>query len=70
MFKHAADYYGKDVTVKAKVDDVLGANMFTLDADTILPGPDVLVLVPGALAPVAKDTVTVVRRRYDPPSPS
>ena len=29
------------MTVKAKVDDVMGANMFTLDEDALFAGPDV-----------------------------
>ena len=63
LAKHASDYYGKPVTVKAKVDDVLGANMFTLDEDNIFEGPDVLVIVPGGLTPVAKDQKVIVLGR-------
>jgi hypothetical protein len=48
--KNAKDYYGKTVTVKAEVEDVLGDNMFTLDEDALLAGSDVLVLVPRGIA--------------------
>jgi hypothetical protein len=44
------DFYGHTVTVSAEVEDVLGSNMFTLDEDAVLAGPDVLVLVPSGLA--------------------
>jgi hypothetical protein len=60
LAKHASEYYGKPVTVKAKVDDLFGANMFTLDEDNLFEGPDVLVIVPGGLTPVVKDQKVVV----------
>jgi hypothetical protein len=66
LVKHASDYYGKPVTVKAKVDDVLGANMFTLDENAVLAGPDVLVIVPGGLTPVAHDQKVVVTGEVRP----
>jgi hypothetical protein len=66
LVKHASDYYGKTVTVKAKVDEVLGANMFTLDEDALFAGPDVLVIVPGALTPVARDQKVVVTGEVRP----
>jgi len=49
LAKSPGDYVGRTVTVSAEVEDVLGSNMFTLDEDAILSGPDVLVLVPGGL---------------------
>jgi hypothetical protein len=49
LAKNPGDYVGRTVTVSAEVEDVLGSNMFTLDEDAILSGPDVLVLVPGGL---------------------
>lgn len=68
LAKDADDFYGKQVTVKAEVEDVLGTNMFTLDEDAILAGPDVLVMVPGGLtsALVHDQAVTVQGevRRY------
>ena len=60
LAKHASDYYGKTVTVKAKVDDVMGANMFSLDEDALFAGPDVLVIVPAGVSNVAHDQKVVV----------
>lgn len=68
LAKHAKDYYGQTVTVQAEVEDVLGANMFTLDEDAILAGADVLVLVPkgvtGNLIHDQKVTVTGKVRQF------
>jgi ABC-type Fe3+-hydroxamate transport system substrate-binding protein len=68
LAKSHADYVGRTVTVSAEVEDFLGTNMFTLDEDSILSGPDVLVLVPGGLtANLTHDqkvTVTGEVRRY------
>ena len=68
LAKHSKDYYGKQVTVKAEVEDVLGKNMFTLDEDALLTGADVLVMVPrGVTATLAHDQKVVVTgevRRY------
>jgi hypothetical protein len=50
LARDARNYYGQTVSVKAEVEDVLGANMFTLDEDSILAGSDVLVLVPRGVA--------------------
>lgn len=66
LAKHASDYYGKPVTVKAKVDNVLGSNMFTLDEDALLAGPDVLVIVPGGLTPVSHDQKVIVAGEVRP----
>jgi hypothetical protein len=61
LAKSAKDYYGKTVSVKAEVEDVLGPNMFTLDEDALLAGSDVLVLVPrGVAGKLAKDQKVVV----------
>jgi hypothetical protein len=60
LVKHASDYYGKTVTVKAKVDDVMGTNMFSLDEDALFAGPDVLVIVPAGVSNVAHDQKVVV----------
>ncbi len=50
LARDARAYYGKTISVKAEVEDVLGPNMFTLDEDSLLAGSDVLVLVPRGLA--------------------
>ena len=60
LVKHASDYYGKTVTVKAKVDDVMGTNMFSLDEDALFAGPDVLVIVPAGVSNVAHDQKVLV----------
>jgi hypothetical protein len=61
LAKHSKDYYGKTVTVKAEVEDVLGAKMFTLDEDALLTGADVLVMVPrGVTAVLAHDQKVIV----------
>jgi len=61
-------YYGKTVTVKAEVEDVLDAHSFTLDEDSVFAGPDVLVLVPSGMTHgLTNDTkvmVTGVVRQY------
>jgi len=68
LAKSPDDYVGRTVTVSAEVEDVLGSNMFTLDEDSLLAGPDVLVLVPGGvtgkLAHDQKVVVTGEVRRY------
>jgi hypothetical protein len=68
LAKNSKDYYGKTVTVKAEVEDVLGAKMFTLDEDALLTGADVLVMAPrGVTATLAHDQKVIVTgevRRY------
>jgi hypothetical protein len=69
LVKNPARYYGQQITVKAKVDEVMSANAFTLDEDAAFAGPDVLVLVPspasGAVVPDDKKvTVSGKVRRY------
>jgi len=66
LAKHAADFYGKPVTVKAKVDDVMGVNMFSLDEDALFAGPDVLVIVPGGVSSVAHDQKVIVSGEVRP----
>jgi hypothetical protein len=55
-------FYGQTVTVRGEVDDVIDSRTFTLDEDSILPGPDVLVLVPKGVAStlVHDQVVTIV----------
>jgi hypothetical protein len=62
----AKDFYGKTVTVKAEVEDVLGNNMFTLDEDSVLSGPDVLVLVPGGIGTLVHDQKVIVTGEVRP----
>lgn len=69
LAKDAKDYYGQTVTVKAKVEDVLGTHSFTLDEDAILAGPDVLVLMPAGSIPAGlkhddRVVVTGTVRKY------
>jgi hypothetical protein len=68
LAKNPGDFVGRTVTVSAEVEDFLGSNMFTLDEDAVLSGPDVLVLVPGglktSLSHDQKVTVTGEVRRY------
>ena len=53
-------YFGQSVTVVAEVEAVHAPNAFTLDDDTELPGPDVLVIVPKtALTVTQNHQVTV-----------
>ena len=66
LAKHASDFYGKPVTVKAKVDDVMGANMFSLDEDALFAGPDVLVIVPGGISAVTHDQKVIVTGEVRP----
>jgi hypothetical protein len=60
LAKHGKDFYGKQVTVKAEVEDVLGAKMFTLDEDALLTGADVLVMVPRGVTPALSHDQKVV----------
>jgi hypothetical protein len=67
LAKDAKDYYGKVVTVKAEVEDVIDSRSFTLDEDAILTGADVLVLVPaGYTGTLAHDQVVVVTGKVRP----
>jgi len=61
LSRDGKDYYGQNVTVKSKVEDVIDNRTFTLDDDSVLPGPDVLVLVPkGVAAGLAHDQIVTV----------
>jgi hypothetical protein len=68
LAKDAKKYYGQTVAVQAEVEDVLSANAFTLDEDSLFAGPDVLVLVPkGVATQLAQNQKVTVRgtvRRY------
>jgi len=66
LARDAKSYYGKTVTVRAEVEDVLGSNMFTLDEDSLLAGSDVLVLVPRGVANLTHDQKVVVTGRVRP----
>jgi hypothetical protein len=67
LAKHAKDYYGKTVTVKAEVEDVLDSRSFTLDEDAILTGADVVVLVPaGYTGTLSHDQVVTVTGKVRP----
>ena len=67
LAKEGKDYYGRTVTVKAEVEDFLDNNMFTLDEDAILAGPDLLVLVPaGVTRSLAHDQKVIVTGEVRP----
>jgi hypothetical protein len=67
LARNAKDYYGKSITVKAEVEDVIDNHSFTLDEDAILTGADVLVLVPaGYTATLSRDQVVMVTGRVRP----
>jgi hypothetical protein len=60
-------YHGKRVTVRAEVEDLLGAQMFLLDEDRLFAWPDVLVITPKLSAAIDEDrmvTVTGTVRPY------
>ena len=59
-------FYGKPVTVTAEVETVHGPNMFTLDEDAALAGPDVLVIMPKSAKPVDEDQDVLVRGTVRP----
>jgi hypothetical protein len=67
LASNAKDYYGKTVTVKAEVEDVIDNRTFSLDEDAILAGADVLVLVPaGYTGTLAHDQVVTVTGKVRP----
>jgi hypothetical protein len=66
LAKHGKDYYGRTVTVKAEVEDVLGDRMFTLDEDALLAGGDVLVMVPHGAVTLAHDQKVIVTGEVRP----
>lgn len=55
-----ANYYGKKVTVRAEVEDVLGAQVFLLDEDRLFAWPDVMVITPALSNAVVEDTMVTV----------
>jgi len=68
LSKDGKKYYGQNVTVRAEVEDVLDAHSFTLDEDSVIPGPDVVVLVPAGfdVASLAHDQVVTVTGKVRP----
>jgi hypothetical protein len=68
LAKDGKKYYGRNVTVRAEVEDVLDSHSFTLDEDSVLAGPDVVVLVPAGFdtASLAHDQVVTVTGRVRP----
>ena len=61
LAKDAKKFYGRTVTVRAEVEDILDEHTFTLDEDDILAGPDVLVIVPtGSALGLNHDAVVTV----------
>lgn len=72
-----AKFYGKKVTVRAEVEDVLSRQVFLLDEDKLFVWPDVLVIAPPMSSAVPEDEVVTVtgmvrsfvdadfRREYD-----
>ena len=67
LASNAKDYYGKTVTVKAEVEDVIDNRTFSLDEDAILTGADVLVLVPaGYTGTLVHDQVVTVTGKVRP----
>jgi hypothetical protein len=69
LAKNVSQYHGQRVAVTAEVDDVLSAHGFTLDADKLFVGPDVLVIIPApdaaqSLKEDEKVTVSGTARRF------
>lgn len=69
--KHASDFYGRHVRVQGAIESALGPQVFTLDEDEALAGPDLLVLVPHAMYRALAEgqvvVVTGVVRRWSEP---
>jgi hypothetical protein len=64
--KDPQPYYGRRVSVQGEIEDVLGANTFTIDEDAVFAGPDVLVVTsgrPGAITDGAEVKATGTLRR-------
>jgi hypothetical protein len=68
LAKDSKKFYGRNVTVRAEVEDVLDTHSFTLDEDAVLAGHDVLVLVPAGFdtSSLRKDQVVVVSGKVRP----
>jgi len=52
-------YYGKQLAVTGEIEEVTGANSFTLDEDQLFGATDLLVLQTGTPAPAREDGETV-----------
>jgi hypothetical protein len=59
LAKNPTAHYGKMVQVKADVADVYGTTAFSLDEDTAVSGPDILVIAPRLEKVAAEAPVTV-----------
>jgi hypothetical protein len=68
LSKDGKKFYGQNVTVRAEVEDVLDSHSFTLDEDSVIPGPDVVVIVPRGFdaSALAHDQVVVVSGKVRP----
>jgi len=67
LAKNAKDYYGRTVTVKAEVEDVIDSRTFTLQEKALMGGTDVVVLVPaGYTGTLAHDQVVLVTGKVRP----
>lgn len=67
LARDAKDFYGRTVTVRAEVEDVIDEHSFTLDEDAVFAGPDVLVLLPaGSAMPLRHDEKVTVTGRVRP----
>jgi hypothetical protein len=68
LSKDGKKFYGQSVTVRAEVEDVLDSHSFTLDEDSLIPGPDVVVLVPAGFdtSSLAHDQVVTVTGKVRP----
>ena len=68
LAKDSKKYYGQNVTVRAEVEDVLDSHSFTLDEDSMIAGPDVVVIVPAGfdVSRLAHDQVVTVSGKVRP----
>jgi len=68
LSKDGKKFYGQTVTVRAEVEDVLDSHSFTLDEDSVIPGPDVVVLVPAGfdISNLAHDQIVTVTGKVRP----
>jgi hypothetical protein len=68
LSKDGKKFFGQRVTVRAEVEDVLDTHSFTLDEDSLLAGPDVVVFVPAGFdaTSLAHDQVIVVTGKVRP----
>ena len=54
------DYYGKRVSVRAEVEDVISPQVFLLDEDRLFAWPDVLVITPKTTGAIPEDEIVTV----------